>query len=154
MNNPNFYRLLLGLSCVFLLSFSSSAIAATASQMKACKMAVLEQSKFHDLPMAAVSVYPGGKASHALFSIRWDGLTANGYCKVKGVSAVKKVKINNFNDGRYGNNNSTQGSSNNENEMDGFYFDRHIGKWRDPQGETCHTCTPENGFPNHHRSYY
>ncbi len=143
------YSVLLVLSSAILLAFSSSAIAATVSQMKACKMAVLEQGKFHDLPMAAVSVYPGGKESHALFSVRWDGLTANGYCKVKGVSSIKKVKINNFHDGRYGNNNPAQGSSNSMGDMDGFYFDRHIGKWRDPAGETCHTCTPENGFPNH-----
>ena len=29
----------------------------------------------------------------------------------------------------------------------GFYYDRHVGQWRDPEGEICHTCTPENGFP-------
>jgi hypothetical protein len=34
-------------------------------------------------------------------------------------------------------------------EIDGFYFDRHIGQWRDPDGEICHSCTPENGFPDH-----
>lgn len=31
----------------------------------------------------------------------------------------------------------------------GFYYDRHVGKWRDPDDEVCHTCTPENGFPAH-----
>lgn len=32
-------------------------------------------------------------------------------------------------------------------EQDGFYYDKHVGKWRDPAGDVCHTCTPENGFP-------
>ena len=32
-------------------------------------------------------------------------------------------------------------------EQDGFYYDTHVNKWRDPAGEVCNTCTPENGFP-------
>ena len=32
-------------------------------------------------------------------------------------------------------------------DIDGFYYDRHMGQWRDPDGEVCHSCTPENGFP-------
>jgi hypothetical protein len=124
--------------------------AATVSQMKACKIAVLEQSKFHDLPMAAVSVYPGKKKNHAHFSVRWDGLKAEGNCKVSGNSYVEKVKIKNFHDGRSGN----SGSGYNSQGLDGFYWDRHIGKWRDPNGRVCHTCTPENGFPDHSQQYY
>ena len=29
----------------------------------------------------------------------------------------------------------------------GFYYDRYIGKWRDPDGEVCHTCRPDNESP-------
>lgn len=36
-----------------------------------------------------------------------------------------------------------------ESEAGGFYYDRHIAAWRDPDGQVCHTCTPENGFPDH-----
>ena len=32
---------------------------------------------------------------------------------------------------------------------DGFYFDRSINMWRDPAGEVCHSCTPENGFEDY-----
>ena len=34
---------------------------------------------------------------------------------------------------------------------DGFYFDRGANAWKDPSGEICHTCTPDNGFPDHSR---
>ena len=33
----------------------------------------------------------------------------------------------------------------------GFYFDRDANAWKDPSGEICHTCTPDNGFPDHSR---
>jgi hypothetical protein len=34
---------------------------------------------------------------------------------------------------------------------DGFYFDRSVNQWRDPDGEICHSCTPENGFEDYSR---
>ncbi|MCK5697696.1 MAG: hypothetical protein KAI02_06010 [Gammaproteobacteria bacterium] len=123
---------------------SNSASKVTVAQMKACKMAVLNESQFEDLPMVAVSVYPGKKSNHAHFSVRWNGIKADGHCKVSGFDRVNKVKIKQFHDDRRGNTKNYQSE-----ERDGFYWDRHIGKWRDPAGETCHTCTPENGFPNH-----
>ncbi len=118
--------------------------------MKACKLAVLEKSKFHDLPMAVVSVYPGNKKNKAHFTVRWDGLRGEGNCKVDG-SYVEKVKINQFHDGHSGNNPPKWES---QDQLDGFYWDRQIGMWRDPTGRKCHTCTPENGFPNKSRSSY
>jgi hypothetical protein len=134
---------------IFLVSLTSllisgNANAVSVSQMKACKIAVLENSKFHDLPMAAVSIYPGKKENHAHFSVRWDGLKAEGNCKVSGDGYVQKVKIKKFHDGRIGNSPNKKSE-----EMDGFYWDRHINMWRDPKGRRCHTCTPENGFPDH-----
>ena len=133
-----------------LLAFSGSSMATTVAQMKACKMAVLEQSKFHDLPMAAVSVYPGKKQNRAHFSVRWEGLKAEGNCKVSGDNYVEKVKIKKYHDGRYNDRDKGYDSEG----MEGFYFDRHVGKWRDPKGRVCHTCTPDNGFPDHSRNHY
>ncbi|WP_457674318.1 hypothetical protein [Thiolapillus sp.] len=117
--------------------------------MKACKTAVLEKPKFHDLPMAAVSVYPGKKKHKVHFTVRWDGLRADGNCKVTGDGYVEKVKVKNFHDGRLGNRNGYDSEG-----LDGFYWDRHVGKWRDPKGRICHTCTPENGFPDHSRNHW
>lgn len=34
---------------------------------------------------------------------------------------------------------------------DGFYFDRNTNQWKDPDGEVCHTCTPDNGFKDYSR---
>ncbi len=130
-------------------SISSNTLAATNAGLKACKMAVLEKSKFHDLPMAAVSVYPGKHNNKAHFSVRWDGLRAEGNCTVDG-SYVEKVKVNQFHDGRTGNKPNNKWES--KDELDGFYWDQHIGMWRDPDGRKCHSCTPENGFPNKSRS--
>jgi len=144
--------LLFGFPTAMLLTMGSITMAATGSQMKACKNAVLEQHKFHDLPMAAVSVYPGKKENHAHFTVRWEGRKADGNCKVSGSSYVKKVKIKNFHDGRSGD--SDGGSWSDSNDLDGFYFDRHTGKWRDPEGRTCNTCTVENGFPDRSHHYY
>lgn len=141
MKHPYFRACLSGL---LLVAATSSASEVTVAQMKACKMAVLEKPKFHDLPMAAVSVYPGKKKHRAHFSVRWDGLKAEGFCKVRG-DHIEKVKVKKFHDGRKGNRDGDYESD----EMDGFYWDRHVGKWRDPKGRICHTCTPENGFPDH-----
>ena len=139
------FSLILGLSSAMLLATSSSVQAASVTQMKACKIAVLDQSKFHDLPMAAVSVFEGKNENHVHFTVRWDGLKANGNCKVSKDGGVEHVKIKKFHDGRTGNSDGDNWGKSNDG--DGFYYDRHIGKWRDPDGETCHSCTPENGFP-------
>jgi len=143
MNKIITRSLLLACSSAMLMT-SSTVFAATVAQMKACKNAVLDQSKFDGLPMAAVSVYPGRKSNHAHFTVRWEGLKADGHCKVSGYDHVKKVKIKEFHDGRHGNTKNYQSE-----DIVGFYWDRHIGQWRDPNGGACHTCTPENGFPNH-----
>ncbi len=121
-----------GLTLLLMLA-SPAAFAVTGMQMKACEIEVLSKSKFQDLPMAAVSVYPGKKASHAHFTIRWQGLKADGHCTFGSKGNVKEVKVEKFNDGRGGGQNS---SKNNEwqhsGDLDGFYYDRHVDKWRDP----------------------
>lgn len=142
------------MSGALVLLVSSSALAVSGSGMKACEMAVLDKPKFHDLPMAAVSVYPGKKQNHAHFTVRWNGLKADGNCKLSG-SYVEQVNIKKYNDNRRGN--RDEGYNDNwehSGDLDGFYYDRHQGQWRDPHGRTCHTCTPENGFPDRSRGYH
>ena len=151
MNKIHYKNVLSATVGTLLLLASLSTFAVSGSGMKACKISVLEKPKFHDLPMAAVSVYPGKKQNHAHFTVRWDGLKADGNCKVSG-SYVEKVNINKFHDNRSGNHNDDNWVHSGD--LDGFYYDRHQGAWRDPQGRVCHTCTPENGFPDHSRSYH
>ena len=151
MNRIHYKNALAAIAGTLLLLASFSTLAVSGAGMKACEMAVLGKPKFHDLPMAAVSVYPGKKQNHAHFTVRWDGLKADGNCKVSG-SYVQKVNINQFHDNRSGNHNDDNWSHSGD--LDGFYYDRHQGVWRDPHGRVCHTCTPENGFPNRSRSYH
>ncbi len=151
MKNIKSKSLLVMLVSVAMLAISSNAQAVVSvAGMKACKVAVLEKSKFRDLPMAAVSVYPGNKQNKAHFTVKWDGLRGEGNCIVDG-SYVEKVKINQFHDGRTANKPPKWES---KDSLDGFYWDRQIGMWRDPAGRKCHSCTPENGFPNKSRSSY
>jgi len=151
MNNITKY-LVPAISAGIMLVASSSALAVSGAGMKACEMAVLDKSKFHDLPMAAVSVYPGKNEKHAHFTVRWDGLKADGNCKVDG-NYVEKVTISKYHDGHSSNSDNNWEHSG---DLDGFYYDRHQGQWRDPQGRVCHTCTPDNGFPDRSRNndYY
>ena len=62
-----------------------------------------------------------------------------GYCKINRDGTVLRLKVEHHK--KY------QTSSNDE--QGDFYYDRHTGQWRDPDGEVCHSCTPENGFPRH-----
>jgi len=134
---------------------SPAAFAVTGMQMKACEIEVLSKAKFQDLPMAAVSVYPGKKANHAHFTVRWQGLKADGNCSFNAQGYVKGVKVQKFHDGRGGGHNANKDSEwKHSEDQDGFYYDRHVDKWRDPHGKVCHTCTPENGFPDHSRQNY
>ena len=135
---------------ILLVGTSFNLMAASTVQMKACKMALLEEPKFQDLPMAASSVFQGKKENHARFTVRWEGLEANGNCKVSKDGYVKKVTIKHFHDGRRGEKRNDGGTPA---DIDGFYYDKHVGKWRDPDGNVCHTCTPENGFPAGNRHW-
>jgi hypothetical protein len=131
------------LVAAFLSSASVSVLAASNKQMRACRDALIDKKKFQDLPMAAFSVFPGNKQNRVHFTVRWEGLKADGHCQVSKHGEVKNVDIVKFH-----NNRKKHGSDYDKSAAGhGFYYDRHIGKWRDPDGEVCHTCTPENGFP-------
>jgi hypothetical protein len=144
----NISHSMLGLSGAMLLAASSSSLAFSTEeiiQMKACKSAVAGNNKFMDVPMAGISVRPGNKENHVRFTVQWEGLKGHGNCKVNKKGHVKEVNVKEFHDGR--GNNKHGGGSGVPKDIDGFYYDRHMGQWRDPDGEVCHTCTPENGFP-------
>jgi hypothetical protein len=142
MNNKISGGVSLVLLAAFLMSASVAVLAASSKQMRACHDALINKQKFHDLPMAAFSVYPGNKENRVHFTVRWDGLKADGHCQVSRQGNVKNVAVV-----RFHNNRKKHGSDYDKSEAGhGFYYDRHIGMWRDPDGEVCHTCTPENGF--------
>lgn len=118
-------------------------MAASNAQMEACKIAALNTPKLHDYPMAALSVRPGKKENHVGFTLKWDGASGKGYCRVTPDGVVKEVKLNKF----HGAGSASHPNNNGEYmEQDGFFRDG-SGRWRDPSGEVCHSCTPENGFP-------
>ena len=142
MNNKLLRGVSLTLAAAFLASAGVSVLAASNKQMKACRHAIIDKQKFHDLPMAAFSVFPGKKDNRVHFTVRWEGTRADGHCQVNKHGEVKKVEIN-----KYHNNRKKHGNDYDRSDKGhGFYYDRHIGKWRDPDGNICHTCTPENGF--------
>ena len=127
-------------SVVLLLSYSG-AFAATGAEMKACEIAVLEKPKFQDLPMAAVSVYPGKDAKHAHWSIRWEGLKAEGGCKIGKKGNIASVHVKQLHDNRGKHRDERREHDKNwevDNDLSGFYYDRHVNEWRDPQGRICH----------------
>ena len=128
------------------------------AKMKACKIAVLNKSKFEGLPMAAVSVRSGKNSKHINFSVRWEGTTGHGDCKVSDNGHVKHVNIKKYHKGKkkhhhHGKHHHHKDSSSVPHDIDGFYYDRHLGQWRDPSGKVCHSCTPENGFPDRQHSW-
>lgn len=152
MKLSNQKRTLLVLGGAVFTLMSNSSFAATGAEMKACEIAVLEKPKFQDLPMAAVSVYPGKDAKHAHWSIRWEGLKAEGGCKIGKHGGIASVHVKQVHDNR-GKHHDDRHKNDQDwqhgNDLSGFYYDRHVNEWRDPGGRVCHTCTPENGFPDH-----
>ena len=142
MNNKISAGISLLLAAAFLMSASVAVAAASKKQMRACHDTVMNKQKFQDLPMAAFSVFPGNKGNRVNFTVRWDGLKADGHCQVSKQGKVKNVDIVRFHHKRKkrGSDYDRSGAGH------GFYYERHIGKWRDPEGGVCHSCTAENGF--------
>ena len=133
----------LGIAGTILLAGTSQVMAASVSQMKVCKIAILNQPQLHDFPMAAISVRPGKKPNRVAYTLRWEGASGHGYCRVTPEGDVREIKLKSFHRGGGGGNNLDSGG---HVEQDGFWRDDR-GRWIDPSGEVCHTCTPENGFP-------
>ena len=115
-----------------------SSTEASAEQMKSCKNSVA--GKFIDASMADISVSPKSGGQHNEVLVAWtvdlDGAKTHGTCTLSEQGHVLDVTTT-----------DKAGSKGGDLEQDGFYYDKHVGKWRDPAGEICHTCTPENGFP-------
>ena len=149
MKQSQYHSLVAGAALFALLGASGSAIALGE---KWCKNSVAE--RFSDASMADISVSASVPLKHGEARVDWSVQTektsAMGYCKVNKGGDVVKVKIDHHK--KY--HDSDPGGKSGSDEQDGFYYDKHIGKWRDPAGETCHTCTPENGFPDHNSSHH
>ncbi|MEH6587904.1 MAG: hypothetical protein V7720_15190 [Halioglobus sp.] len=137
-------------AALFVLQTLSAAIMfpllATASdhheRSQQCKMAVMTETReFEAVPMAAFSLN-GHHHHNLLWTIHWDGQTATGSCKYHD-GHFKGVEVNNH----LQHSHKQKKSDHYKGKYGGFYYDRHVGQWRDPEGEICHTCTPENGFP-------
>lgn len=109
----------------------------SAAQMKSCKNSVAHK---HTKPsMADISVSPkaGGKHNQALvaWTVDLDGYKTRGTCTLSDDGHALKI--------------ATTEKVGGEFDMEGFYYDRHAGKWRDPAGDIYHTRTPESGVPRH-----
>ena len=122
---------------------SGICLAFDAGEAKECKNIVMtETDEFSGLPMAAFSMAQRENEKGIGWHINWDGETANGIC-LYGNGGFREIRIYN----NLQHHSKHQKSDTYSGKYGGFYYDRHIGEWRDPDGETCHTCTPENGFP-------
>jgi hypothetical protein len=137
--NKNYYpSLVVGATLTLLLGVSGSAFAIGEN---ACENEVA--GLFPSASMADITATPAVPMRHGALRVDWsvttDDETARGFCKVTKSGDVVRVKT--LHHKRYRQSNNDQ--------YDGFYYDEHMGKWRDDNGDICHTCTPDNGFPDH-----
>jgi hypothetical protein len=123
---------------IFLVAASGNAFAIGE---KACENEVA--GLFPGASMADITATPAVPTKHGTLRVDWavqtENETARGFCKVTRGGDVVRVKTKYHKKYKQSGNDS----------YDGFYYDEHIGKWRDNSGEVCHTCTPDNGFPAH-----
>ncbi|WP_189474601.1 hypothetical protein [Parahalioglobus pacificus] len=137
-----------GVAAMVLVSPEAAVAHGHHDKWQTCKRAVMTETReFESVPMAAFS-QNGHHHSNLLWTIHWDGQTATGSCKFddhrfEGVEVQHHLKYSSHHHKHH------KDSENYRGRYGGFYHDRHIGIWRDPDGEACHTCTPENGFPRH-----
>ena len=140
MKQINFRSLVLGAALATLLSASGTAYAIGE---QACESEVA--GIFPGASMADIVATPAVPMRHGALRVDWsvntENETARGFCKVTKGGDVVRVKTQSHK--RYRESNNDQ--------YDGFYYDEYMGKWRDNNGEICHTCTPDNGFPSHGR---
>ncbi len=138
MKKINYRSLMLSAALVTLLGVSGNA---HAIGEQACEVEIT--GMFPGASMADVVATPSVPMRHGGLRVDWsvttDNETGRGFCKVTKGGDVVMVKT--LHHKTY--------KKNSSNENDGFYYDEHIGQWRDDSGQVCHSCTPENGFPNH-----
>ena len=145
MFRVSIFLIIIGTSLTAVLAQASHRLPSD-TQLRACRDKLAYHSKFSKLPMAAFSVSSGThKHSNVDWSVKWDGRHASGTCKVGEGGGIESFNIRrDSRDGKHQSHNQSGSQT-----MGDFYYDRHVNKWRDPDGRVCHTCTPENGFPNH-----
>ena len=129
------------ISGVILVTLLGASVNAFAIGERACKNEVVVI--FKHASMADVAVTPSVPVKHGALRVDWAVSTssesARGFCKVTKGGDVVRVKTEHH---------KTYMKRDNS-QFDGFYYDEHIGRWRDNNGDICHTCTPDNGFPAH-----
>ena len=140
MKMTHYKAMIIGTALIVMLGAYSNAFALGE---KSCKNAVGE--KFIEASMADISVSASVPKKHGEARVDWsvmgENISAMGHCKVNRGGDVVKLKVDHHKKYKK----LTAGSS----EQGGFYYDKHIRGWRDPSGEVCNSCTPENGFPKH-----
>lgn len=139
LQHTKFRTLVLGAAMTTFVAASGNAFAIGE---QACEAEIT--GMFPGASMADVVATPAvpirGGALRVDWSVNLENETARGFCKVTKGGDVVRVKTLHH---------KTYKKSSSNDEYDGFYYDEHLGKWRDNSGEICHSCTPENGFPDH-----
>jgi len=107
--------------------------------LKACHDAVWEQGEFKDIPNAGISivsgeVLPNGR-TRVHWKVDWDNNHARGTCVAEPNGNIFKFEVHSRQ------NDYAHGGGADE------YYDTHSRRWKTPDGQVCHTCTPENGYP-------
>jgi hypothetical protein len=110
--------------------------------LKACHDSVWEQPEFKDIPNAGVSI-EGGKVMEngnikVHWRVDWENNHARGVCVLAPNGDFIRFKIHaNEKDWEHG-------------AGPGIYYDTRSRRWKTDDGQVCHTCTEENGFPMPH----
>ena len=143
MTHPHTSPLLLTAVISTLLTASGGAHALFAQGPGTCKNDVA--GRYSELSMADISVSRAYDERHGEAMVDWsvntESLSASGTCKINEDGNVLRLKVEKE---------KRHSSSGGNSDTDGFYYDQKSGHWRQSDtSETCHSCTPENGFPQH-----
>ena len=138
MKQINCRSLVLGAALATLLGASGTAYAIGEQACEAEITGMFRGTSMADV-VATRSVPMRNGGLRVDWSVNTENETARGFCKVTKGGDVVRVKT--LYHKTY--------KKNNANDFDGFYYDEHLGQWRDDSGQICHTCTPDNGFPGH-----
>jgi len=129
---------LLALACL-VVAMPAAAQDVTPQMMKTCHDSVWDQNEFKDIPNAGISIESGAVKDNGRIAVHWrvdwDNKHARGVCVLRPNGELLKFQTHaNEADFEHG-----AGSD--------IYFDTRSRKWKTDDGQVCHTCTPENGFP-------